>query len=63
LNDLAPNILPVKRIVDSPYFAEKNDAFLLQLADACAVTIRYYLEDKSNADEFFDALTDNTLPP
>jgi hypothetical protein len=57
LLEYAPGVLPVRRIVDTVYFAEKNDAFLLQVADACGLIIRYFKERKANVEEFFDALT------
>jgi hypothetical protein len=57
LLEYAPNVLPVRRIVDTVYFAEKNDVFLLQIADACGLIIRYFKERKANVEEFFDALT------
>jgi hypothetical protein len=34
---------PVDRIVDTVYFAEKDEAPLLQIADACAFCFRRYL--------------------
>jgi hypothetical protein len=54
---LSPEIMPLKRIIDTVYFAEKDDAFLLQIADACAFIIRYFIEEKSNVDDFLDAFT------
>jgi hypothetical protein len=40
--------LPIRRIVDTVHFAEKDDAVLLQLADACAFIFRYWAECKSD---------------
>jgi len=59
LSRLVPDCLPITKIVDHVYFAKKNDAVLLQIADACALIIRYFCEGRSDAHEFFDALTQN----
>jgi hypothetical protein len=55
--EFANGYFPIRRIVDTVYFANKEDAFLLQLADACALMIRYFFEGRSNAEEFLDVLT------
>jgi len=52
-----PNFLPLTKLVDTVHFAEKTDAFLLQIADACATLIRYYIEEKPNIEEFLTAFT------
>jgi Protein of unknown function (DUF3800) len=52
--DIAPEWLPVRRIVDTVHFAEKYEASLLQIADACALVIRYCLEEKASAQEFIN---------
>jgi hypothetical protein len=57
LSNFAPHCLPIRRIVDSVYFAEKDDAILLQIADACALIIRYFFENRPDAEEFLNALT------
>lgn len=57
LLEYAADCLPIRRIVDTVYFADKQDAFLLQIADACALMIRYYFENRNNAAPFLDALT------
>jgi Protein of unknown function (DUF3800) len=57
LSQYGGDCLPIKRIIDTVHFADKNEAILLQLADACALIIRYFLEGKPNAEQFFDALT------
>lgn len=49
--------LPVTRIIDTVHLANKDEAILLQLADACALIIRYALEGKPHAQQFFDALS------
>ena len=59
LSKIAPHCLPITKIVDSVHFAGKNDAVLLQIADACAFTIRCFCERKANVKEFVDALTQN----
>jgi len=56
-SEIAPNSLPIRRIKDTVYFAEKDDAILLQIADACAFILRYFHEKKPHIDEFLDALT------
>jgi len=41
--------LPLTRIVDCVHFADKDDAILLQVADACAFVLRrHWTQDKSN---------------
>lgn len=52
----AEDCLPITRIVDSVNFQFKNDAILLQLADACAFAIRRYFEGKPTSEKFFSAL-------
>ena len=55
-----PDCLPVRRIVDTVYFAEKGDAILLQIADACAFMLRYFFENKRrDIQGFLDAITGN----
>ena len=56
--EFAPGVLPITKIVDTVHFARKRDAFLLQIADACALIIRYHFEKKPNVWEFFNALTE-----
>jgi hypothetical protein len=55
----APGGLPITKIVDTVHFVRKSDAFLLQIADACALIARYHFENKPNIEQFFAALTDN----
>jgi hypothetical protein len=57
--DIGGEYLPLRKIVDFVHFAQKNEAFLLQLADACAFVYRCYLEGKSEASDLFDALSVN----
>ena len=58
--------LPVRRIVIRFTLSEKDDAVLLQLADACAFVLRFWAERKSGqyVDEYFDAFMgdDNRMP-
>lgn len=55
--EVTKTFLPLRRIVDSVHFAEKEDAILLQLADACAFVLRYWAQGKSGQyiDEYFEA--------
>jgi len=55
--DFANGYVPIRRIVDIVLFAEKDHAFLLQLADACALMLRYFFEGRTSAEEFLDVLT------
>lgn len=51
--------LPIRRITDVPHMVSKHESSLLQIADACAMTIRYCLEGRSDANAFIDALSLN----
>jgi hypothetical protein len=55
--------LPIRRIVDTVHFAEKGDAILLQIADACAFILRYWAEGKSGhyVDPYFEAFLGDSL--
>jgi len=55
--EFANGYLPIRRIVDMVNFNDKEDAFPLQLADACALMVRYYFEERTNAADFLDVLT------
>jgi hypothetical protein len=57
LQEHSADCLPVTRIIDTVHLASKDEAILLQLADACALIIRYALERKAHAEPFFDALS------
>lgn len=59
LKQMAPDCLPLKKIVHGVYFASKEDSVLLQIADVCAFTIRRFLEAKPDIKEFCDVLTGN----
>lgn len=49
--------LPLKRIVEVPFFALKEDVGMLQLADVCAFVLRYWAEGKRNeiTKDYFDS--------
>lgn len=49
-------VLPFQHIVDGLFFAEKTESSALQLADACAFTIRRHLECRNDAAEYYDLL-------
>lgn len=51
--------LPIRRITDVPHMVTKHESSLLQIADACAMTIRYCLEGRADASAFIDALSLN----
>jgi hypothetical protein len=46
----------ITSIKDVPHFCEKDEAILLQLADACAFVTRRYLSEQSNAARFVKAM-------
>lgn len=50
-------LLPIRRIIDIPHFVPKNGASILQLADACAMIIRFCLEKRADAQAFIVALS------
>lgn len=47
-----PQYLPLTRVVDGAYFAEKLDSSILQIADACAFAINRYLMGKPDSEQF-----------
>lgn len=57
LGKKAQQVLPITRIVDEIRFHEKDDALLLQLADACAFLLRHAFEGRQDCGVFFDAFT------
>ena len=57
MGDAAQKYLPLTKIVDEVSFIEKRDAPLLQLADVCALFLRYAFERKENCESFFDVFT------
>jgi hypothetical protein len=56
LSPEARSYMPITKIIDEISFHKKDDAFLLQIADACALIIRYALEGRQDCREFFDAM-------
>lgn len=53
---LLEHFLPLERIMSEISFQEKADSSLLQIADACAYTIRKKLSRDPVADEYFDLI-------
>jgi len=51
--------LPVRKIIHSVHFQNKNEAFLLQIADACAFIIRCFIEKRPNLDDLIAAFGGN----
>lgn len=49
------------KIVGTPYFASKQDAPLLQLADVCAFAVRLQLKGSPDAGRFFGAIEDDCI--
>lgn len=49
-------VLPLQHIVDTVFFAEKDESSALQLADACAFAIRRHLEGRPDASDYYDPL-------
>jgi hypothetical protein len=48
---------PITKVVDAVSFESKREALFLQLADACALIIRYYIEGRTDIDQFIHAFT------
>lgn len=55
LSDKAQSYMPITKIIDEISFHHKDDAFLLQIADATALIIRYLLEKRGNCEDLFEA--------
>jgi hypothetical protein len=51
--DLPPEAFQSKRIVDSVYFAKKDQSLLLQIADHCAFLMKRKLMRKADAQKLF----------
>jgi hypothetical protein len=47
---------PLKHVVDGAHFAEKSDAPILQLADACAFAIKRQMNNAKHSARFFEPL-------
>jgi hypothetical protein len=50
LSEVTPGHLPLSRVIDGVSFTEKHEASLLQVADACALIIRYSLQKRTDAE-------------
>ena len=61
LNRMLPGGLPINKIIHDPHFVIKEVSALLQIADACAFTIRCFLEGKPAIKQFCEVLTGNNL--
>jgi hypothetical protein len=55
-----PEELKVSKIVDCAHYAEKSEAPLLQLADACAFTLRRWVNRESHGEDLIRSLRDET---
>lgn len=55
LSDKARSYLPITKIIDEISFHHKDDAFLLQIADASALVLRYLLEERQDCEDLFEA--------
>jgi hypothetical protein len=55
LSDNARSYLPITKIIDEISFHHKDDAFLLQIADATAFLLRYLMEERKDCDDLFEA--------
>jgi hypothetical protein len=51
--------MPITKIVDEISFHSKDDAFLLQIADASALILRYIIDGRRNCDDLFKAFFAN----
>jgi hypothetical protein len=49
-------VFPVQRVIDAAHFAEKQEAPLLQLADACAFVIKRRLSGHKDVDPFLEKI-------
>jgi hypothetical protein len=54
--DFAEDDLPITRIPFGVHFVDKKEEPLMQLADACAFTIRRFLQKELGSVELMDAL-------
>jgi hypothetical protein len=53
--------LPLTKIIDSPLFAKKTDASILQVADACAFAIKRHLVGTTESKRFYEPLMPNLM--
>jgi hypothetical protein len=56
-----PGHFPLTRIIDTPHFASKTQVSLLQLADACAFSIKKRLVGARDSERFFLPLADHLI--
>lgn len=54
-----PNSLPLTRIVESVAFEGKSESIFLQIADACALVLRYFYEARNDIDDLLNAISNN----
>jgi Protein of unknown function (DUF3800) len=54
--------LRVQRVIDTVHFAAKKEAYLLQLADACAFGLRRFFSDESEGEDFATAIAGGSSP-
>jgi hypothetical protein len=52
------SVLPLSRIGDAPFFAEKTDASMLQVADFCAFATKRHLAGQ-DSDKYFECIKNN----
>jgi hypothetical protein len=55
--NLGADFLPIKRLVDAISFEGKREALFLQIADACAVLVRLFIEGRQDISEFVRAFS------
>jgi hypothetical protein len=49
-------VTPLKRVIDTAHFANKEDASILQLADLCAFILRRRIMGKTDCERFFEMI-------
>jgi hypothetical protein len=49
-------LLPIQRVVDTAYFAEKTETSILQVADACVFAMRRHVAEHADAAPLFDLI-------
>lgn len=49
-------VIPLRRVIDTAHFAEKDEAPILQLADVCAYFIRRRLAGRMDSQRFLDRI-------
>lgn len=56
-------LLPVKRIVDTVHFAQKQEAVMLQIADVCAYIVKRVISGAAHASELFKTVLNGVDVP